>query len=133
MTGRRTGREGCGTAALGGCKAGQAAEAADDAGAECAKQRFCFGGDGMKTAIYIEDGVVQLVITPESEWEKSALRSFETKPMEAKIFAGTFYDCRGGWTRQRDYSSQVYDRTDSNDRSLILRMTEAPKMPEEGQ
>ena len=50
----------------------------------------------MKTAIYIEDGVVQLVITPEGEFEKNALKSFENKPMEAKVFAGAFYDCRGG-------------------------------------
>lgn len=77
----------------------------------------------MKTAIYIEDGVVQLVITPESDFEKSALRSFEDKPMEAKIFAGTFYDCRGGWVRQREYfEGELYRATDNEDRSLILRM-----------
>lgn len=77
----------------------------------------------MKTAIYIEDGTVQLVITPESEFEKSALRSFEDRPTEAKIFAGSFYDCRGGWVRQsRHYMSM--GGGDSNDRSLILRATE---------
>lgn len=77
----------------------------------------------MKTAIYIEDGVVQLVITPESDFEKSALRSFEDKPMEAKVFAGTFYDCRGGWVRQAGhFGSGMYQGIDNNDRSLILRM-----------
>ncbi len=81
----------------------------------------------MKTAIYIEDGVVQLVITPESEFEKSALRSFEDKPMEAKVFAGTFYDCRGGWVRQCGYfnESGTFHGSDNNDRSLILRMATA--------
>lgn len=78
----------------------------------------------MRTAIYIEDGVVQLVITPESDFEKNALRSFEDKPTEAKIFAGSFYDCRGGWTRQSGYWVPGYAGTDNNDRSLILRMAE---------
>lgn len=57
----------------------------------------------MKTAIYIEDGVVQLVVTPETKFEKNALTSFAEKPLSAKIFAGTFYDCRGGWVRQTSY------------------------------
>ena len=90
----------------------------------------------MKTAIYIEDGVVQLVITPESDFEKSALRSFEEKPMEAKVFAGTFYDYRGGWVRQAGYfSGGMFNGSDNNDRSLILRMATAkpdaglPKAP----
>lgn len=79
----------------------------------------------MKTAIYIEDGTVQLVITPESDFEKAALRSFETRPLEAKVFAGTFYDCRGGWVRQAGYfNSGMYGSSDNNDRSLILRMSE---------
>lgn len=76
----------------------------------------------MKTAIYIEDGVVQLVITPESDFEKSALRSFEDKPMEAQVFAGTFYDCRGGWVRQASYFGGGMSYGDSSERSLILRM-----------
>lgn len=74
----------------------------------------------MKTAIYIEDGVAQLVITPENDFEKNALRSFEYKPTEAQIFAGSFYDCRGGWARQTDYHP-------SADRSLILRVTQQPE------
>lgn len=83
----------------------------------------------MKTAIYIEDGTVQLVITPESDFEKAALRSFESEPIEAQVFAGTFYDCRGGWVRQKEhdpiYGSPYNSR--SEDRSLILRMQ--PKRP----
>lgn len=79
----------------------------------------------MKTAIYIEDGTIQLVITPESDFEKAALRSFEARPLEAKVFAGTFYDCRGGWVRQADYfNSGMYGSGDNNGRSLILRMSE---------
>lgn len=77
----------------------------------------------MKTAIYIEDGMVQLVITPESDFEKSALRSFGDRPLEAKVFAGSFYDCRGGWVRQSGFFHSGAHGS-SNDQSLILRMSE---------
>lgn len=76
----------------------------------------------MKTAIYIEDGTVQLIITPESEFEKNALTSFEEKPLEVKIFKGSFYDCRGGWIRQNEHYPNV-SCSNQGDRSLILRIT----------
>lgn len=77
----------------------------------------------MKTAIYIEDGTVQLVITPESEFEKNALSTFRDKPLDAKLFAGSFYDCRGGWVMQSSfYESCMYGVGSENhaDKSLIL-------------
>ncbi len=78
----------------------------------------------MKTAIYIEDGTVQLVITPESDFEKDAMRSFGDGPIEAKMFRGSFYDCRGGWVRQSQYNAHMHDLScDREDRSLILRMS----------
>ena len=79
----------------------------------------------MKTAIYIEDGIVQLVITPEEEFEKNALSLFREKPLEAKLFLGSFYDCRGGWTRQTALEGpNVYGQYgDRNDKSLILRIS----------
>jgi len=79
----------------------------------------------MKTAIYIEDGVVQLVITPESDFEKNALSSFGDKGVEAQIFKGTFYDCRGGWTRQIEvYPSHGFGEPLQGDDSLILRVSD---------
>ena len=72
----------------------------------------------MKTAIYIEDGVVQLVLTPETEFEKNTMYSFEGKPLEAEFFQGTFYDCRGGWVRQTAHLNSPYNE----DKSLILRV-----------
>ena len=82
-------------------------------------------GVKVKTAIYIEDGIVQLVITPETEFEKNALSTFSNKPLAAKLFAGSFYDCRGGWVRQADYYPS-YDSFGSNtkDQSLILTIQE---------
>ncbi len=80
----------------------------------------------MKTAIYIEDGLVQLVITPESAFEKNALSSMRDKPMDVKLFAGGFYDCRGGWVRQTaHYASHgnMYDRN-GEDKSIILTVRE---------
>jgi hypothetical protein len=79
----------------------------------------------MKTAIYIEDGTVQLVITPESEFEKNALSTFREKPLEAKLFAGSFYDCRGGWVRQKAYYGNEWRQDGVDDQSLILRMAPA--------
>ena len=82
----------------------------------------------MKTAIYIEDGIVQLVITPENEFEKNALRSFEHKSLQVKIFSGSFYDCRGGWIRQKEHLTPMQGlsyTSDNEDRSLILRIDES--------
>jgi len=54
----------------------------------------------MKTAIYIEDGKTQLVLTPENEWETNCLKLVSDKKQGLEIHSGSFYDCRGGWTRQ---------------------------------
>lgn len=78
----------------------------------------------MKTAIYIEDGVVQLVLTPESEFEKQTVASFADKPMETRIFRGTFYDCRGGWTRQQQFFPAAEA---SQPQSIILRVAAPAK------
>ncbi len=80
----------------------------------------------MKTAIYVEDGVVQLVITPENEFEKNAVSMFNGKDLDVKLFDGTFYDCRGGWVRQQSYypNSQSFGGR-KEDKSLILRVNES--------
>jgi hypothetical protein len=74
----------------------------------------------MKTAIYIEDGVIQLVLTPQNEFEKDALGSFHERKLEARILSGSFYDCQGGYTRQNYLGDAIYGL--SKDRSLILRV-----------
>jgi len=83
----------------------------------------------MKTAIYIEDGTVQLVITPESDFEKNALSSFQEKPLEAQIFSGSFYDCRGGWVRQSEFKPDNFAYQSwlrkNEDKSLILRIKDS--------
>lgn len=79
----------------------------------------------MKTAIYIEDGTVQLVITPESEFEKNALTTIADKPLSCTVFSGTFYDCRGGWVRQKEhYQPHAINGHDSGDQRIIIRVDE---------
>lgn len=79
----------------------------------------------MKTAIYIEDGTVQLVLTPESDFEKDSLKAMKDKHCDFGIFEGSFYDCRGGWIRQSAYYRPMGIEGGSlNESSLILRATE---------
>lgn len=65
----------------------------------------------MKTAIYIEDGITQLVLTPETDWEKRTMDVFRGGDQTVKVMRGGFYECRGGWIRQI-----------VNDDSLILQI-----------
>lgn len=51
----------------------------------------------MKTAIYIERGVAQVVLTPETDAEKMALELLKEKRLDVK--RGSFYECQGGWVR----------------------------------
>ena len=85
----------------------------------------------MKTAIYIEDGVVQLVLTPTSKFEKDALQPFMGEDLTVKTFVGSFYDCRGGWIRQQQYYHQAEFSTESKDRSIMIRINEKKEKPVE--
>lgn len=77
----------------------------------------------MKVAIYIEDGLEQIVLTPQSDLEKSALEKMASG-RSMRIHKGGFYECRGGWVRQQDGPSQ-------NSTIIVLReVTEA--VAEEG-
>jgi hypothetical protein len=64
----------------------------------------------MKTAIYIAEGVTQLVLTPENEWEKSVICAVEKGDQHVTIKRGGFYDCNGGFYRE------------GGDNSLIIRL-----------
>jgi len=81
----------------------------------------------MKTAPYIEDGLLQIVLTPETDQEKSILALFEKKEM-VSTYRGSFYECQGGWVRQKevpiDWPTYRHDRSD-NSLILILKDKEA--------
>jgi hypothetical protein len=69
----------------------------------------------MKTAIYIENGATQIVLTPESDFEERAISGIATEDQEITIYRGGFYKCQGGWVRHRSESN-----------SLILRVGAGP-------
>ncbi len=71
----------------------------------------------MKTAVYIEDGVTQIVITPETEFEQKVLDMLSGPNIETQIWRGSFYSCQGGWNRMQDHPTK---------NSLMLRAA-APK------
>lgn len=54
----------------------------------------------MKVALYIADGVEQVVLTPETPLETSALDKIKSADRTFEIEKGSFYECRGGWVRQ---------------------------------
>lgn len=76
----------------------------------------------MKIALYIEDGLEQIVLTPETETEESILSKFHDGERELKILRGGFYNCNGGWTRQRDihYSTAFGGNERKSDESTII-------------
>ena len=53
----------------------------------------------MKTAIYIKDGVTQVVLTKESDFDAQVLKILK-KGEYATFYDGSFYHCQGGWFRE---------------------------------
>ena len=53
----------------------------------------------MKIALYIEDGLEQIVLTPETDTEKGILGKMHDGSRELAVHKGQFYACQGGWTR----------------------------------
>jgi hypothetical protein len=80
----------------------------------------------VRSAIYIEQGVTQVVLTPENEWERNALRMVygAMRAGSASAYEGEFYYCQGGWNRWSPHESTL-------DRSLIVRVTETTSPPRE--
>lgn len=56
----------------------------------------------MKIAFYMDEGREQIVLTPESEFEKAMLGKLHESNRQLSIHRGEFYACQGGWTRWRD-------------------------------
>lgn len=53
----------------------------------------------MKTSIYIAEGKSQVVLTPETDYEKNTLSCFNDGS-NIYIKRGSFYECHGGWLRE---------------------------------
>jgi hypothetical protein len=54
----------------------------------------------MKTIIYVENGLTQLVLTPETDFEKKVIGEFDYKNSKVELFKGNFAECQGGYIRQ---------------------------------
>lgn len=62
----------------------------------------------MKIALYIEDGLEQIVLTPEGKVETDILAKLHDGQRSISIQRGSFYECRGGYVRQSaNYSSTM--------------------------
>lgn len=53
----------------------------------------------MKIALYIEDGLEQIVLTPETKTEQGILEKLHDGSRDFSLKRGTFFECRGGWMR----------------------------------
>ena len=75
----------------------------------------------MKSAIYIEDGVTQVVLTPEDRWEMTATTAIYEALSKAKVsvYRGQFYEVNGGWTMHQPSSI-------ANNASVIIRVSPEP-------
>lgn len=71
----------------------------------------------MTAALYICDGITQIILTPQTEFEKATLSALEDPRRSLSIRSGQFYECQGGYVRQgpRDEST-----------ILVLRPTPPP-------
>lgn len=74
----------------------------------------------MKIALYIEDGLEQIVLTPESETEKAILGKMHDGSRKLGIHRGSFYGCRGGWTRFNDTNYSQYGSLSNDDSTMIV-------------
>lgn len=69
----------------------------------------------MKIALYIEDGLEQIVLTPEGDVEKNILKKLHDGTRNFSMKRGGFYACQGGWTRQS---------TDNESTMIVMRPAE---------
>lgn len=85
----------------------------------------------MKIALYIEDGLEQIVLTPESKTEKSILDKLHDGSRSLNIHRGSFYECRGGYARYTPYwQSSIYGGSSGGDESTMVVLRPIPKSSE---
>lgn len=86
----------------------------------------------MKIALYIEDGLEQIVLTPETKVEANILAKLDDGSRELTIKHGSFYACQGGWVRHAaaSWTSGMYSPSERrDDQSTILVLREGPETP----
>ncbi len=81
----------------------------------------------MKIALYIEDGLEQIVLTPESDTEKGILGKIHDGSRQMELRRGSFFKCQGGWMRYSQPYRDVYGHADKDDESTMIVLRPAPK------
>ncbi len=81
----------------------------------------------MKIALYIEDGLEQIVLTPESDTEKGILGKMHDGSRQLDIKKGEFYACRGGWVRHGMYTTRSFYGNDDADVSTMIILRAPPE------
>ncbi len=76
----------------------------------------------MKIALYIEDGLEQIVLTPQTETEKGIIGKLHDESRSLEIKQGEFYSCQGGWVRHRNFYGA--DRESRDSTMIVLRSKE---------
>ena len=81
----------------------------------------------MKIALFIDEGVTQLILTPETERENDVIQELEKGTLESTIRVGNFYECQAGFVRRMHYGLN-YDREQPvKSLMLVMRHKEEPK------
>ena len=58
----------------------------------------------MKVAFYMQDGLEQIVLTPESTSERALVERLHDHTRELTIKKGSFFECVGGYVRHNQAS-----------------------------
>ena len=64
----------------------------------------------MKIQLLIAEQLTQVILTPETEHEKSVLGHIDKDRYEISIYKSEFESCRRGWIRQFNYPDHVEAR-----------------------
>lgn len=87
----------------------------------------------MKIALYIEDGLEQIVLTPQSATEKAILEKIHDGSRVMELKRGEFYGCQGGWTRHKRQYMPLHGVTDNEERDastmIVLRLPSEASTP----
>lgn len=86
----------------------------------------------MKTAVYIEDGVEQIVLTAETRFEARALQALLTHVADGRqlsVLCGQFYETNGGWLRQSAFPTTAEFKPAPKD-SVFLVLRDGEKVTE---
>jgi hypothetical protein len=82
----------------------------------------------MKIAFYMDEGVEQIVLTPESEFERDMLKKMHEGSRELTIKLGGFYNCQGGWIRH-SHGYDGFNQRPLDEQSTIIVLRPKPTEP----